>query len=155
MKRIGLSVMGIGLISCVGVGTVEFGYADEKEHAATCSLATVKGRYLWATSGTIFPPAVTQPMVFARAGVHIFNGDGTGTYLATTTENGVTTAADNFGDLTYTVNEDCTGTFKGLSLPTAGPTAEMFIAPNGDQIVVIETGQAQSDAFTSWRAGPE
>jgi hypothetical protein len=31
----------------------------------------------------------------------------------------------------------------------------MFIAPNGEQMVVIETGQAQSDAFTSWRVGAE
>jgi hypothetical protein len=31
----------------------------------------------------------------------------------------------------------------------------MFIAPNGEQIVVITTGQAQQDAFTSWRVGPE
>jgi hypothetical protein len=94
-------------------------------------------------------------MVFARAGVHIFNGDGTGTNLATTSVNGVITVTDGFSDLTYTVNEDCTGTFKVLSIPIPGPTAEMFIAPNGEQMVVIETGQAQSDAFTSWRVGPE
>lgn len=155
MKRIGLWVMRIGLISSIGVGMVEFGYAEEKEHATTCSLATVKGRYPWATSGAIFPPAVTQPMVFARAGVHIFNGDGTGTNLATTSVDGVITVQDAFSDLTYTVNEDCTGTFKVLSIPIPGPTAEMFIAPNGEQIVVITTGQAQQDAFTSWRVGPE
>jgi hypothetical protein len=47
--------------------------------------------------------------------------------------------------------------FKVLSIPIPGPTAEMFIAPNGEQmvVIVIETGQAQSDAFTSWRVGPE
>ena len=96
-------------------------------------------------------------MVFARAGVHIFNGDGTGTNLSTTSVNGVITITDNLSDLTYTVNEDCTGTFKVLSIPIPGPTAEMFIAPNGEQmvVIVIETGQAQSDAFTSWRVGPE
>ena len=64
-----------------GIGTVELGYADEKEDAATCTLATVKGRYLFAASGMIFPPAVTQPVVFARAGYRIFNGDGTGTVI--------------------------------------------------------------------------
>jgi hypothetical protein len=154
MKRIGLWLMGIGL-TVVGVATVELGYAAEKEHVTTCSLATVKGRYPWATSGMIFPPAVSQPMVFARAGVHIFNGDGTGTNLATTSVNGVITVTDSLSDLSYTVNEDCTGTFKVLSIPIPGPTAEMFIAPNGDQMVVITTGQAQQDAFTSWRVGPE
>jgi hypothetical protein len=79
MKRIGLWGMGIGLISCVCVGRVEFTYANEKERATTCSLATVKGRYLFATNGTNFPPAATQQTLFARAGYRIFNGDGTGT----------------------------------------------------------------------------
>ena len=155
VKRIGLWATGAGVLISLGLLTVESGYADEKEHATTCSLATVKGRYLWATSGTIFPPAVTQPMVFARAGYRIYNGDGTGTVIATTTENGVVTAADNLSDLTYTVNADCTGTFKNLGIPIPGPTGEMFIAPSGEEIVVIETGQAQSDAFSSWRVGPE
>jgi hypothetical protein len=41
----------------------------------------VKGRYLFATSGTNFPPAATQQQLFARAGYRIFNGDGTGTIL--------------------------------------------------------------------------
>ncbi|HZC45374.1 MAG TPA: hypothetical protein VE243_02800, partial [Candidatus Acidoferrum sp.] len=138
MKRIALWAMGIGLISCVGVTTVEFAYAEEKEHATTCSLATMKGRYLFATNATNFLPPANQQQLFARAGVHIFNGDGTGTNLATTSVNGVITVTDNFSDLSYTVNEDCTGTFKVLSIPIPGPTAEMFIAPNGEQMVVIE-----------------
>src|SRR6266851_4306997 len=111
MKRIGLWATGIGVLISVGLFTVEQGYTEEKEHATTCSLATVKGRYLFATSGMIFPPAVTQPMVFARAGYRIFNGDGTGTVIATTSENGVIVVADTQGALSYTVNKNCTGNF--------------------------------------------
>src|SRR5258708_2200653 len=114
MKRIGLWATGIGLISYVGVGTVELAYADEKERATTCSLVTVKGRYLFATSGTNFPPAATQHQLFARAGYRIFNGDGTGTIITTTSENGVIVLADSLSDLSYTVNKDCTGTYEVL-----------------------------------------
>jgi hypothetical protein len=154
MKRIGLWAIGIGLMGCVGISTVELGYADEKEPAKTCSLATVKGRYLFATSGTLFPPAagVTQPTLFARAGYRIFYGDGTGTIIATTSANGVITAADAQSDLSYTVNEHCTGTLTVLSV---GATAEIFVAPDGDEMVVIQTGKGQSDAHSSRRVGPE
>jgi hypothetical protein len=100
MKRIGLWATGIGVFLSVGLLTVEQGYTEEKEHAPTCSLATVKGRYLFATSGMIFPPAVPQPVVFARAGYRIFNGDGTGTVIATSSENGVIVASDSQSGLT-------------------------------------------------------
>jgi hypothetical protein len=40
---------------CMGIGAVESGYADEKEHASTCTLATLKGWHLFATSGNDFP----------------------------------------------------------------------------------------------------
>jgi hypothetical protein len=153
MKRLGLWATGIGVLISVGLLTVEQGYTKEKEHATTCSLATLKGRYLWATSGMIFPPVVTQPVVFARAGYRIFNGDGTGTVISTTGENGVIVLADSQSDLIYTVNEDCTGTYTVLS---SGATAEIFVAPNGEEIVVIETANGRAnDAFSSRRVGPE
>ena len=138
MARIGQWATGIGVLISIGLFTVEQGYAEEKEHATTCSLSTVKGRYLFATSGMIFPPVVAQPVVFARAGYRIFNGDGTGTFIATSSENGVVVVADVQGDLSYTVNNNCTGNFTLLSDTTA--TTEIFIAPNGKEIVAIETG---------------
>jgi hypothetical protein len=154
MKRIALWAMGTGLITCVGVTTVEFAYADEKEHATKCTLVTLKGRYLFALTGTLFPPAETQESAEARAGYRIFNGDGTGTYIATTNVNGVITAADSHGDLSYTVNADCTGT---LEILPAGPGAnqEIFIAPDGDGMTAIATGSGHVEAYSSWRVGPE
>ena len=151
MKRLGLWAMGIGLISCVGIGTIKFAYADEKDHATTCSLATVKGRYLFATSGTNFLSA-NQQQLFARAGYRIFNGDGTGTIITTTSENGVIVLADSVSDLSYTVNKDCTGTYEVLR---TGATAEFFVAPNGEEMAVIVTGKGTSDAFSSRRVGLE
>jgi hypothetical protein len=154
MKRVGIWAMGIGLMSCVGIGTVEFGYADEKEHATTCSLATVKGRYLFVVNGTYFPPAagVTTQSLFDRAGYRIFYGDGTGTSIGTTSVNGVITNTDVQSDLSYTVNANCTGTIKVLSV---GATQEMFVAPNGDDMTLIATDKGHVEAYSSWRVGPE
>jgi hypothetical protein len=57
MKRTGLWATGIGVFLSVGLLTVEQGYTEEKEHATTCTLATLKGRYLFVVNGTYFPPA--------------------------------------------------------------------------------------------------
>jgi hypothetical protein len=146
MKRMGLWAIGIGLMSGVGIGTAEIGHADEGDHAKTCSPTTLKGRYLFATTGTL------AAGVFARAGYRIFYGDNTGTIIATTTVNGVVTAKDAKSDLSYTVNKDCTGSFTVLSV---NATAEIFVAPDGEEMVVIQTNTGQSDAHSSRRVGPE
>ena len=108
MKRIALWATGIGVLISVGLFTVEHGYTEEKEHATTCTLATLKGRYLFVVNGTFFPPAggVTVESLFSRAGSRIFHGDGTGTTIVTETINGVIHAADIHGDLSYAVNAD-------------------------------------------------
>jgi hypothetical protein len=144
----------IGLMICVSIGAVELGYANEREHATTCTLATLKGRYLFVVNGTYFPPAagVTVESLFSRVGSRIFNGDGTGTTISTESINGVITNADSHRDLSYTVNADCTGTVKVLGI---GATQEIFVAPNGDDMTVIATGTGHVEAFSSWRVGPE
>ena len=147
--------MGIGLMSCVGVATVELGHAEENEHERTCSPATLKGRYLFFESGTYFPPAagVTVESLFTRAGYRIFHGDGTGTGIGTTSVNGVVTNADLHSDFIYTINApDCTGTIKVLAV---GATQEIFVAPNGDDMTVIATDNGHVEAYSSWRVGPE
>jgi hypothetical protein len=112
MESVGLWAMKIGLMICVGIGAVELGYADEREHATKCTLATLKGRYLFVVNGTYFPPAagVTVESLFSRAGSRIFHGDGTGTTIVTGSINGVITNGDLHSDLsvirsTQTVRE--------------------------------------------------
>jgi hypothetical protein len=154
MKRVGLWAMKVGLMICAGIGTIELGYADEKEHAKTCTVATLKGRYLFASNSTAFPPVVKQPTLEARAGYRIFNGDGTGTVILTLSQNGVITIPDSRVDLSYTINSDCTGTYTVLN--PAAPTVEIFVAPNGEEFVAIETSNGRAnDAFSSWRVGSE
>jgi hypothetical protein len=154
MKRVGPLAIKIGLMICVSIGAVELGYANEREHATTCTLATLKGRYLFVVNGTYFPPAagVTVESLFSRVGSRIFNGDGTGTTISTESINGVITNADSHRDLSYTVNADCTGTVKVLGI---GATQEIFVAPNGDDMTVIATGTGHVEAFSSWRVGAE
>ena len=156
MKRIGLWAVGVGVLISLGLLAVEQGYADENNRATKCTVATLKGRYLFALTGTLFPPApdVTAVSADARAGYRILHGDGTGTFIATNNVNGKITAKDGHGDLSYTVNADCTGT---LQILPAGATAnqEIFIAPNGDGMTAIATGPGRVEAYSSWRVGRE
>src|ERR1700730_14824929 len=118
MTRIGQWAIGIGAFLSVAILTAETGFADEKEHEKTCTLATLNGRYLFVVNGTYFPPAagVTVQSLFDRTGSRIFFGDGTGTTIARESVNGVIRPADLHSDLTYTINADCTGTLKILAV---------------------------------------
>ena len=109
----------------------------ESHEPRGCSVATLKGRYLFGGTGTLLPPAfgVTMPALASTAGAHIFNGDGTGTDIVTFRVNGVTVLENTVVSFTYTVDEDCTGAY---AVPN-GPSFGMFIAPTGDELVVIAT----------------
>ena len=127
---------------------MEQGYAEEKDHAPTCTLATLKGWYLFGGIATLLPPAVMEQSLLAVAGYHIFNGDGTGTDIVTASLNGVS-VENNLGDhpdrseydIKYTVNPDCSGTYTVYTVPPAppGPSFGIFIAPDGEELIVIGT----------------
>ena len=57
----------------------------ENGSTPTCNLQTLKGRYLFAWSGAVLPPAfgVTEQTLSGAAGYNTFNGDGTGTATVT------------------------------------------------------------------------
>jgi hypothetical protein len=135
----------------VGLLTVERGYAEEKEHTPTCTLETLKGRYLSTFSGFLVPPTpgVTTQTPLAGAQVDIFNGDGTGTHQATVSVNGAIT---QFRDVLvrYTVNVDCSGTIT-LQLPFGDVSSDVYIAPNGAEFVVVQTDTGSILANTSRR----
>ena len=85
--------------------------ASDGKGERECNLATLRGRYLFADSGTLLPPAfgVTVPTPASDAGSDVFNGDGTGT-ATVTVRIGTTVVLENFvTPFTYTVNADCTG----------------------------------------------
>jgi hypothetical protein len=139
MKRVGLWAIGIGLVVTFGLVTVERGSAEGEKRARTCTLATLDGRYLFATSGTLLPPAfgVTEPTPGASAGFHIFNGDGTGTDTVTVRVGAKIVLRNVVAPIRYTVNADCTGSYT-VQVPD-GPSFDLFIAPTGESIATIAT----------------
>jgi hypothetical protein len=123
IKRIGQLAIGIWVLITLGMLTAQLACAEEREHEKRCTLATLDGRYLFVVNGTYFPPAagVTAQSLFDRTGSRIFFGDGTGTTIARESVNGVVRPADLHSNLSYTINADCTGTLKILSV---GQTAK-------------------------------
>jgi hypothetical protein len=154
MKRVGKWALGIGVLASVGLLSVAQGYAGASDGAPKCTLATLKGRYLFGGgSGTLFPPAfgVTEPSVGSAAGYHIFNGDGTGQDYVTLTINGVDQHVPSPFDLTYTLNADCTGTYTVLPLGQGLPTFDIFVSPNGDEMTSVNTDPGTAGSFAPSR----
>jgi hypothetical protein len=137
MKRVSILVIGIGVVVTLGLLTVEGGSARGEK--ATCNLATLKGRYLFATYGTLLPPAfgLKEPTPGASAGFHIFNGDGTGTDIVTVRIGGKIVLKKVAAPISYTVNADCTGSYT-VRVPD-GPSFDLFVAPQGEAVALIAT----------------
>jgi hypothetical protein len=121
------------LILGVGQGLMFGGDGGDKP---ACTLATLKGRYLFGGIATLLPPATPQATLLAVAGYHIFNGDGTGTDVVTSTINGSIRNENLVGPISYTVNPDCTGTY---TVQSDGVKFNIFVAPNGEELIVIGT----------------
>jgi hypothetical protein len=118
---------------------------------------TLKGRYLFAASSPLFPGAfgglIKVESVGNAAGYHIFNGNGTGQDYVTFTLNGINQHVPSPNQLTYTLNSDCTGTYTVHNPPGAppGPTFDIFVSPNGDEIASINTDDFSAGSFTPSR----
>ena len=130
----GLSLSGTPLVSA------RQNSSEGSEGHRGCTLATLQGRYLFADSGMLLPPAfgVTTPTLAADAGFHIFNGDGTGTDTVTFRIGGVIVLENVTAPTFYTVNADCTGKITVLN----GPSSDLFIAPDGTEFASISTAPA-------------
>jgi len=139
MKRGNLWMIGIGLSLSTGLVAAEQGYADP---SPKCTMATLKGRYLFGGIATLLPPASADQSLLAVAGYHIFNGDGTGKDVLSATINGESVEKQSSNpdrseySITYTVNPDCSGTY---TVPAAGASFGLFVAPDGEEVIVIGT----------------
>ena len=143
MRRAELWAIAISVVASMGV---EQGYAGEK--AEKCTLATLNGQYLFAESGTLFPPAfgVTSQSIANSAGFHIFNGDGTGTDFVTFSVNGIDQHVPSPVAITYALNPDCTGTYSVQN----GPNFDIFVAVDGSALTTINT-----DPGVAFSEGPQ
>ena len=113
-------------------GTVQgaSGFAPAKDEA--CTVRTLRGSYVFSASGFNIVGGVQQPKAIVE--VIAFNGDGTlNVPAATVSVNGVIFRSVNSPG-TYTVEDDCSGT-----VTFNGPTYDMFLSKDGDDISMIQT----------------
>ncbi len=127
----------IAVITALALGIAPAAKADNKG----CSNATLKGTFAHTASGfEIAPPAIAGPL--AGVGTDTFDGKGGVVASATISLNGNIVSVTGTG--TYTVNPDCTGTYK---IP--GTTLTFVIANDGNEIhaICIDPGVVLSHTF--------
>jgi hypothetical protein len=132
----------IAIVLCGSAGVLA---APQEPIEATstpkCTVATLKGRYLFGGIATLVPPASGGQALLAVAGYHVFNGDGTGKDFVAASINGQSIERQfsepdrSVYDITYTVNPDCSGTYTVAD----GVSFGLFVAPNGEEVIVFGT----------------
>lgn len=74
-------LLSLSLAACQPVQAMPASQGEkEAANQKQCTLATLKGRYLFTDAGPLLPPALgmTESTPATNAGFYIFNGDGTG-----------------------------------------------------------------------------
>jgi hypothetical protein len=103
----------------------------------TCSLATLEGDYVFSASGHSLIAGAWVPKAIVEY-IH-FNGDGTLSVTAATVANaggsGVVTQSPPGGTGTYVLDANCKGSLQF----TPGPGFDIFVAPRGRQLWMIQT----------------
>jgi hypothetical protein len=135
MKRVGLWTAGAVLLVGTGVLAGGSAYAEDTRNGdrTTCSVATLRGTYLFAIEGITV--SGSQHLPFAGAGYEVYDGRGNVLVRVSLSQNGqITRNAQLPG--TYTVDSDCTAT---STLPSTGEHFDMFVAPDGSMFTFVST----------------
>jgi hypothetical protein len=113
----------------------------------TCSNATLKGTYTFASDGWTVSGTGTTP--FALAGTETYSGAGTAAGVVTISLNGVITPGTP-NTATYHINSDCTGTG---AFTNSGVTThfDLYLSPNGDYFRFVGTDPGSVTASTENR----
>jgi hypothetical protein len=128
----------VSLLAAMVVGTT--GVTQAANPLQTCGVATLRGEYIFATHGWNIVSGGAVPKAIVE-GIN-FNGNGTlVSPFATVSINGNIIHSSGSPGI-YTVNADCTRT---LSF-TGGPSFDIFVAPSGQQLYMIQTGPAVAPA---------
>jgi hypothetical protein len=125
------TVAAILALGCVGLAWAD----DEGDKGRACSVSTLRGQYVFTASGFNIVGGVAQPKAIVE--LIRFNGDGTLFVPAATVSINGTVTRSLPGPGSYTVETTCTGT---LTFGPPGPTFDIFLAPNGSEIEMIQTG---------------
>ena len=115
-----------------GNGQDASGFAPAGGERRAARERTLRGSYVFSATGFNIVGGVQQPKAIVE--VIAFNGDGTlDVAAATVSLNGVIMRSlPSVG--TYTVEDDCSGT-----IALNGPTFDIFLSPDGDDISMIQT----------------
>ena len=150
-----LWAIGLGAVLVVALLPVRSGFAA----GGHCDLSTLKGQYLIADSGWVFPPAFglpagSPPAIAAAAGYSVYNGDGTGEDHITFTLNGIVQPIPPVQPFVYALNRDCTGARTvNPSAPFPGPHFKMYVASDGSGLTEIATDPGFSVTSFNKRVG--
>ena len=115
-----------------GAGQDAAGVSSAEAARRACTDRTLRGSYVFSASGFNIVGGVQQPKAIVE--VIAFNGDGTlDVPAATVSLNGlIVRSLHSVG--TYTVEDNCSGT-----ITFNGPTYDMFLSKDGDDISMIQT----------------
>jgi hypothetical protein len=159
MNRRGLWAGGLALILLVvgaALTTVGAGYAKDENASsrAKCSVATLKGTYLFAQNGVEIK-GNSEQRPFAIAGYDVFDGNGEVKGVDSGNFNGEVFRKDPFTG-TYTVKANCTGTVTFRDGDAIH--GDIFIAPDGSQFAFVRTdpefvGASIDEQVTAKRVG--
>jgi hypothetical protein len=148
MKRVTIAkTFAIGTLAIFALGLAPMAKAERKE----CSVATLEGSFARRDSGfVIAPTGVVSPL----AGVFlvIFDGNGAFTAAGSSSLNGNVSQSTATG--TYTVNQDCTGSYTSLSSTGRTSTAFFVIADNGNEIHILPTNTGISITCIARKVSP-
>lgn len=124
-------------IAMAFVGVTGVARADD-DGVRECSVATLRGLYVFAASGYNIVGGAAQPKAILES--IRFDGNGTLTVPAATVSlNGTIVHSPPNGTGTYTVAPDCTGT---LAFGPPGPTFDLILSPRGAEFFMIQTTPA-------------
>jgi hypothetical protein len=131
-----VAIGGVQLVGTTGHGSGSgrdaSGFSAAAAARPTCTERTLRGSYVFSASGFNIVGGVQQPKAIVE--VIVFNGDGTlDVPAATVSLNGVIIRSPHSVG-TYTVEDDCSGT-----IAFNGPTYDMFLSKDGDDISMIQT----------------
>jgi hypothetical protein len=154
MKRIGPWPIVVGALVSLGLFTVEQAHSGQQGGPTTCSLATLKGLYMFAQSGWAVPAPNSSLVPEGVTGYDKFYGNGKFDSLAT-----ISLGGDIIPDVaapgTYSLKSDCTGTLTVIMQPAAPDVhLDIFVAPDGDKYFTIQTDPGNVLSGTIQRVAP-
>jgi hypothetical protein len=135
MRRRRIGLIGVGLLVALGCLSLPWGRAPRAEDVLGCSLATLRGTYIYAYEGFNIENGTQIPVAYA--GQEVYYGDGTMTGVYSASTNGTITRNIPYTG-TYTVNGDCTGTL--TTTEEIGTFHyDQFVGLNGDEFSWVAT----------------